>query len=125
MYLGRASLAMDEIAEAGGYLLQSLRVAEEIGLSRDLVGLVFEFARVRVAEGNSERAVELLALVIEHPASRLPRSGDERIRDIAQSLLGNLEAELSHEIYAASLERGQALELDDVVATLIEERDPA
>ncbi len=94
-------------------------MAEEIGLGRDLINLMIEFARVRMAEGSSNKAVELLALVVEHPASRLARLGEGRIRDSAQSLLGNLEAELPHETYAAAFKRGQALELDDVVAGLL------
>ena len=118
-YLGQVSLAMEENAEAEAYFLQSLRVAEEIGLSRDLIYLMFEFARVRVAEGSSERAVELLALVIEHPAGRLARLGEERIRDSAQSLLEDLEAELPPETFAAALRSGQTLELDQVVEELI------
>ena len=105
-YLGRLALAMDEIAEAEAYFLRSLEVAEEIGLGRDLTNLIIEFARVRVAEGRFERAVELLALVVEHPASRLARLGEERIRDSALSLLHNLEVDLSHGTYAAAFKRG-------------------
>jgi len=118
-YLGQVSLAMEEIAEAEAYFLQSLRVAVEIGLSRDLIYLMFEFARVRMAEGRSERAVELLALVIEHPAGRLARLGEERIRDSAQSLLEDLEAELPNATFAVAYRSGQALELDEVVEELI------
>ena len=84
-----------------------------------MINLMFEFARVRVAEGSLERAVELLSLVVGHPASHLARLRKERIRDSAQSLLGNLKAEVPHETYAAAFKRGQALVLDDVVAGLL------
>ncbi len=69
--------------------------------------------------GRFERAVELLALVVEHPASHLARLRGVRIRDSAQSLLVNLEADLPHEVYAAAFKRGRGLELDEVVADLI------
>ncbi|MEE9513475.1 MAG: BTAD domain-containing putative transcriptional regulator, partial [Anaerolineales bacterium] len=119
-YLGQVALAMNETAEAESYFLQSLSVAEEIGLGRDRIDLIFEFAKLQAAEGNPESAVELLALVVKHPASRLVRLGEEPIRDSAQSLIDNLEGGLAHITFVAAFERGQALELEDVVAGLIE-----
>lgn len=58
-------------------------------------------------------------VVIQHPASHQVRLWEGRIRDSAQSLLAMLEAELSPEVYAAALERGRALELDDVVVEIL------
>ncbi|MFQ5922835.1 MAG: BTAD domain-containing putative transcriptional regulator [Anaerolineales bacterium] len=119
-YLGHVALAMDEIAEAETYFRRSLRIAEEIGLGRDMINLLYEFARVRAAQDRIERAVELLALILEHPASRQTRLGEGRIRDSAQSLLDKLMVELAPETYAAALQRGKALELAAVAAELIE-----
>jgi predicted ATPase/DNA-binding CsgD family transcriptional regulator len=118
-YVGWAALAMDEIAEAKGYFVQSLRIADEIGLGREMVNLMYEFARVRVAEGNSERAVELLALTLQHPASHQARLGSGPIRDSMQALLATLEAKLSPEIYAAASSRGATLELDEAVVDIL------
>jgi hypothetical protein len=67
--------------------------------------------------------VELLALVIEHPASDQSRWLEGSIRDSAESLLAKLESELPKEIYTAALERGQELKLEDVVADLIGAED--
>lgn len=121
-YLGHVALSMDEIAEAEAHFLQSLKIAEEIGLGRDTVGLLYELAGVWVAEGRFEQAVELLALVLQHPASHQARLALERgrIRDSAQSLLATLKAELSPETFTAALQCGQALELDAVVAEILE-----
>ncbi len=123
-HLGRAALGMDQTAEAEAYFLRSLHVAEEIGMGRDIIDLIYEFARVRVAEGHLLRAVELLALVVEHPDSRLARLEEERIRDRAQRLLSDLEADLTDEDYAAAFNRGQQLELDDLVVALIQAKTP-
>jgi predicted ATPase/DNA-binding CsgD family transcriptional regulator len=124
-YLGRVAFSMGEIAEAKAHYLRSLRIAEEIGLGRDMVTLLYDFARVWVVEGQLEQAAELLALVLQHPASDQSRIALETglIRDSAQDLLAALEAELSPEVYAAALDRGQALELDEVIASILRGED--
>jgi len=111
---------MGKIGEAEIYLLQSLRITKEIGFIRDIINLLYEFARLRVAQNNPEGAAELLALVLQHPASHQTRMHEGRIRDSAKVLLAKLEDELPHETYTAALERGQELELDGVIADLLD-----
>ncbi|MFC2053571.1 LuxR C-terminal-related transcriptional regulator [Chloroflexota bacterium] len=118
-YLGKVALSIGKIAEAEYYLLLSLRITKEIGFVRDIINLLYEFARLRVAQDNLEQAVELLALVLQHPASHQTRMHEGRIRDSAKVLLAELEDELPHETYTAALERGQELELDGVIADLV------
>jgi tetratricopeptide (TPR) repeat protein len=119
-YLGKVALSIGKVEEAEFYLRQSLRITNDIGFIRDLVNLIYEFARLRVAQGNPERAVKFLAMVVEHPASIQTRWLEGRIRDSARGLLAKLEDELPEDAYEAALERGRALELDEVVAALIE-----
>jgi predicted ATPase len=118
-YLGKVALSIDKIVEAENYLLQSLRITNEIGLVRDILNLLFEYACLLVAQGNSEQAAELLALVLSHPVSHQIRLGEGRIRDSAKSLLVELKDELSPEAYTAALERGQELEMDEVIIELV------
>lgn len=118
-YLGKVTLSLGKSAEAEDRLVQSLTISKEIGFVRDMINLLYEFARLRVAQGNLEQAAELLALVLEHPASQQTRLFEGRIRDSAKGLLAKLEEELSPEIYAAALERGQELELDEVIDSLV------
>jgi predicted ATPase/DNA-binding CsgD family transcriptional regulator len=118
-YLGKVALSMGKTAQAEDYLVQSLVISKEIGLFRDIIIILYEFACLRVAQGHSEQATELLALVLQHPASYQSRLGEGRIRDNAKELLVKLEQELSPETYAAALERGQELDLDEVIADLI------
>ncbi|MEA3439743.1 MAG: hypothetical protein U9R58_05620, partial [Chloroflexota bacterium] len=73
----------------------------------------------RVAQDEPEQAAELLALVLQHPASRTTRMLEGSIRDSARDLLAELEHELPPETYTAALERGQELELDEVIADLV------
>jgi len=119
-YLGVVALSIDKIAEAENYLLQSLRITNEIGLVRDILNLFYEYACLLVAQGNSEQAAELLAVVLQHPASHQIRLGEGLIRDSAKSLLAKLEDELPPEAYTAALERGQVLEIDDVIIELVD-----
>jgi predicted ATPase/DNA-binding CsgD family transcriptional regulator len=118
-YLGQMALSLNETAEAEAYLLRSLRIADEIGLGRDQVNLLVDLARVQVAKNHLDQAVELLAVVLKQPASRLHRLGGGRVRDRAQELLDSLKAQLSTTAYTAAWERGNAREFDQVVLDLL------
>ncbi len=118
-YLGKVAISEGKITEAEVYLLQCLKITQEVGFIRDIINLFYEFARVRTAQGNPEQAVELLAVVIKHPASQTSRMLEGPIRDSAQELLALLEDELPQESYAAALERGQELEMDELIVELI------
>lgn len=118
-YLGQIALSINETVEAETYLLRSLRIADDTGLGRDKANLLYEIARVRVAEDRLDQAVELLAVVLQHPASRLHRLGGGRIRDSVQGLLATLKTRLSIDAYAAAWDRGNDLEFDQVVVDLL------
>jgi hypothetical protein len=117
--LGKVALSQNKIAEANQYLIQSLRITNEIGLVRDILNLLYEYACLLVAQGDSESAAELLALTIQHPASEQIRLGEGRIKDSAKSLLTDLEDELSPVTYSTALKRGQELDMDEVIIELI------
>ena len=119
-YLGKVALSMGKTAEAENYLVQCLTISKEVGFVRDIINLLYEFARLRVAQDNSEQAVELLAVVIKHPASHTARMLEGPIRDSAKVLLAELEDELPQETYITALERGLELELDEVIADLLD-----
>lgn len=121
-YLGQMALSLDKITEAETYLLRSLKIADEIGSGRDQVNLLCDLAKVRMAENRLEGAVELLAVVLQHPASHLHRLGGGRVRDRAQELLDTLKAGLSAETYDVAWGRGNALEFDQVVVDLLANR---
>lgn len=118
-YLSQMALSLNETAEAETYLLRSLKIADETGMGRDQVNLLFDLARVWMAENRLEGAVELLAVVVQHPASHLHRLGGGRVRDRVPELLETLKAELSTEAYTAAWERGNAREFDQVIVDLL------
>jgi predicted ATPase/DNA-binding CsgD family transcriptional regulator len=118
-YLAKVSLLMGDYVETDKYLGQCLTLSKEVSFVRDVINLLYEFARLKAAQNNLEEAVKLLVLVIEHPTSNQTRWLEGRIRDSAKELLADLEKELAPEAYTAALERGGNLELDEVVADLI------
>ena len=118
-YLCKTTLSMGRIVEAEDYLIRSLTIAKEIGFVRDIVNLLYELARLRVAQGKPEQAVELLVLVLQHPASQQVRLLEGRIGDSAEALLAKLEGEVPQEVYSKALERGQASDMDRVVNDFI------
>jgi tetratricopeptide (TPR) repeat protein len=117
-YLGITAISMGRSDEAEKFLLQCLVMTREIGFVRDVVNLYYEFARLAAARQQPERAVELLACVIQHPASLQVRMLEGRIRDSALQLLDSLQRELPPEIFQACLVRGQDFELDQVYEQL-------
>lgn len=118
-YLGQMALALNETALAESYLLRSLKIADEIGLGRDKVNLLFDLAKVRIAENHLELAVELLAVVLQQPTSRLHRLGGGRVRDRVLELLDTLKTGLSTRSYTAAWVRGNAQKIDQVVLDLL------
>lgn len=77
-----------------------------------LVGL----AHLLATEGERERAMEILAFVVQHPGLR------QIARDKAQELLSELETELPPKTLATATARGEARELEDVAAEILGER---
>jgi predicted ATPase/DNA-binding CsgD family transcriptional regulator len=118
-YLGKVDLSMGIIFEADQYLQLCLTMTVEIGFERDIINLSYEFARLWVAKGQIEQAVELLAFVLQHPLSYQSRMLEGRIRDSAEQLLTKLESELDQEVYLAAIERGEEKEMEAVVAELV------
>ena len=70
----------------------------EIEADASALGVLLELARLRVGAGNPEGAMELLGLLIDHPATPQP------VRDLA----GALQAEIAPAPVPAPLAAAQA-----------------
>jgi len=121
-YLAKVSLLMSNYVEAKKYLVQCLTLSKEVGFVRDVINLLYEFARLKAAQNDLEEAVKLLVLVIDHPTSNQIRWLEGRIRDSAKNLLTELERDLSPDVYTAAIEQGMELDLDEVVAKLTDQK---
>jgi tetratricopeptide (TPR) repeat protein len=118
-YLGQVALLERNAAEAEMYFLQSLKIAYDLSLERDIANHLYELARLRVAQNRSAEALEFLVLLLQHPASEQAYFGRGRIRDSAQELLTKLENDLSPETYIAAVERGKELRLGETIHNLV------
>jgi hypothetical protein len=68
---------------------------------------------MRAAEGDPQRAVELLALVLQHPSTF------QVTKDRAKRLLSQLQSEMAPETFAAATTRGQASDLKEIVPEIL------
>ena len=65
-------------------------------------------------------AIELLAVVLRHPASKQHALGrPARVQEEAEQLRAELEAELGAEAYEVAWQRGHGLQLEGAVAKLL------
>jgi predicted ATPase/DNA-binding CsgD family transcriptional regulator len=119
-YMAKVSLLMNDYKEAKKYLIQCLALTKEVGFIRDVVNLLYEYTRLMTAQNKPEEAVRLLSLIIDHPTSNQIRWLEGRIDDSAKQLLNEIKEDLSPQAYSAALEDSQNLDLDEVVARLIE-----
>ncbi len=83
--LGITSLAVDEPAAAEGYLIEGLRVSNEIGQIQESLAALSDIAIAREQLGHRASALSLVDAVIAHPASdQHQRYNPRAIREIAQ-----------------------------------------
>ena len=118
-YLGQVALLEGELMEAETYFRQSLKIAYDLGLDRDIVNHLYEFARLRVTQNRATEAIIILVLLLRQPASEQTRLGGGRIRDNAQALLTRLEEDLLPKGYSAAIERGKRTVLDEKLSELL------
>ena len=85
--LGITSLAMNDPAAAERYLIDGLRISNEIGQIQESLAAVCDIATARTKLGDLQRALELVTAVIAHPASNQhQRLNPQSIREIAGEL---------------------------------------
>ena len=116
-YLGRLAISANELDEAEHYLRQSLGIASELGLERDIANHLIEFARLRAAQGRVGEAISILELCQTLPVVSQARLGEGQINDRLQHLLheygGTISARPSSDTMA------NEWDLQTLVATLL------
>jgi predicted ATPase/DNA-binding SARP family transcriptional activator len=110
--LGHATCALGEYEASGRYFRQALQVAidiEALWIAMDsLVGLARLLTASDPGDAAAERAIELLAFVLNHPTS------SQEAKDRATALWAELEGRLSPAAVAAAKARGQARDLQAI-----------
>jgi tetratricopeptide (TPR) repeat protein len=113
--LGNAVCGLGDIPGARRYFHQALEMDISVQRIPFVLLALVGIAALLAAEGERERALKLLALVIHHPVSL------QWAKDRAAPLVAQLEAELPPDVVAAAQERGRARDLDATVKELLAE----
>jgi tetratricopeptide (TPR) repeat protein len=82
VHLGRVFAARREHDRARDHLLRALRIAWSLSITPIVVEALAELASLNLSEGDTHRAREILAAVIDHPAAPKP------VRERARTLMG-------------------------------------
>jgi predicted ATPase/DNA-binding CsgD family transcriptional regulator len=118
-YLGAIALRVGNHHQARRYLRDGLRIERNIGgteaYDQYLPRLLIVFARLQMATGWPTRAVEVLT------TARPPLANWRLERTEAEELFADLEAELPPDEFAAARARGEAQDIDTLVAVMLEE----
>ena len=98
----------------------SLRISQDCGQTREMLASLRDFANVYMAQGDLDRALQLLAVVLNHPASEQNSlNRPERLRDETEKLRAQIEARLDPARYQPAWQTGQSQRLADVVAQIL------
>jgi len=123
--LGEAHAAAGELDAADEAFLDALALSEQMGLVREMAGMMTKVAAVRVEMGKKEEAVEILACVIADPISGQQLVTENApISDTAEEALARLEEELDPKAHAAAYARGSAKSIDVGAKELLAGRRP-
>jgi predicted ATPase/class 3 adenylate cyclase len=118
--LGTLALNEKDLEQAQQFSLRCLRISQECGQTREMLASLRDLASAYIAQGQPERALQLLAVVLNHPASEQNSlSRPERLRDEAERLRAQIESQLDHSVYQAAWESGQGQRLGDVAGALL------
>lgn len=116
--LGFVATAHDQLALAVEHFIKALHMAIANQMQRDKFETVLGLADVLLRRGAAERAARIYGMAV----------ADEEYEATVAAIVGDfperLQAALDTATYAAALEAGATLELDAVIAELLEEFDP-
>jgi hypothetical protein len=113
--LGNVAREQNDLEGARRYLRQALETGMSAQATAPALLTVVGIAALLMREGETERPVELLALVLHHPPTW------RWTKDRAAPLVAKLEAALSPARFAAAQQRGRARDLTATVKELLAE----
>jgi predicted ATPase len=121
--LGTIALLEGRVDDAQANFLKSLTITSENGQPREQLGSLRDVATVYTRQGRLEEAVELLAVILHHPANEQNSlSRRESLKIESERLLGEIDAMLPPERRDRAWKRGACLELGTIVDGLIKSK---
>ena len=119
--LGTVALLEGDVEQARQFFLKSLRITQQGGQTREMLASLRDFATVYMAQGDLESALQLLAVVLNHPASEQNSlNRPEPLRDETEKLRAQIERRLDQARYRSAWEVGQRRRLAEVVAQILD-----
>jgi len=110
----------NDVEQAQEFFLKSLRISQESGQTREMLASLRDLANARIAQNNLDGALQLLAVVLNHPASEQNSlNRPEPLRDEAENLRIQIETQLDGPRYQSAWESGQKKRLADVVTQIL------
>jgi tetratricopeptide (TPR) repeat protein len=103
-----------EIDDTYSYYYDALSVVQNTGLLPDKLYTVFDLVEEQIEKGNAGQAVQWLALILKH-------SDAYGEMEEVQNKLEELKQTLNAVEYQAAFEAGQALNLDTLIETILQE----
>jgi tetratricopeptide (TPR) repeat protein len=123
--LGTLALLEGDTQQAQQHFLKSLRISQGCGQTREILASLRDLAQVSSAQGDLATALQLLAVVLHHPASdQHALLRPERLRDEAENLRAQIESQLDRPRYQEAWETGQRRSLAEVVSQILDEGSP-
>ncbi len=110
-----AELGLGNLAQARHHAVKSLQAAMDLHTLDWAAFSITGLASILAAEGQLERAAELLSFAHDYPISQ------HFMRQQAARALANVKQQLPPDVYATAVERGKTLQFDNVVAQLLAE----
>jgi predicted ATPase len=111
--LGEACYSLGDHAGARRYLCQALEIAQEIGAIPSVLKSLVWLAALWAQEGKTTQSLELLAFAMHQSAIT------QNARNHAVALSAELAADLAPDVVTEAKARGQARELDALVAEIL------
>jgi tetratricopeptide (TPR) repeat protein len=119
--LGEANVVAGKLDAAETAFIEGIAAAEQMGMVRDVLGMMTKVAKVLALRGQPFEAVELLATVLAEPASvHQPFIDNTPINETASAALAELEEELDAKEYSTAQARGSERTYDVAAKELLD-----
>ena len=112
--LGQINFESDNNSEARKHFYKSLRLFTDVGSVTFQLALTSLFGGIEAKAGNIQQGLEWIGLALNHQATIVQFS------NYWEPYLEEFNAEFGEEAVNAALERGKALDLDELVTEILQ-----
>jgi predicted ATPase len=111
--LGMAACALEDFYAASNFYEEALQVTVDMQFVPLTLSILVGVCELMRSVGQPERGVELLSMVLDHPAA----DGETKVR--ARRCLSRYQTELAPEAFAEATRRGNSDDLEAIIAAVV------